>query len=188
MTSSVLLGTVGRRLHESLRFSHLTSFEACVIDPCPSVRESVESESAWERYFGGLVDRKNEPLFLGDSDGLALRRLAVVNRTRSDRWHHGNFAEWSVERWAVAMAGEAGEACDAVKKMFRIEDGIANLSEPDRQISERDDAVAHVLEELADTILYADLLAQRLGGSLEEAIVAKFNATSERYGFPERLP
>lgn len=42
--------------------------------------------------------------------------------------------------------------------------------------------------EIADTILYALLLADHYGIDVAEAVVEKFNLVSVRQGFPERLP
>ena len=39
-----------------------------------------------------------------------------------------------------------------------------------------------IADELADAIIYADLLATRLDVSLEDAIIRKFNEVSERMG------
>lgn len=110
-----------------------------------------------------------------------------ANVSRCNRWHKGGIEDWSVQDWAVAMAGEAGEVCNAIKKLRRIEDDIANISEPERQLSTRAEAVQKIGEEIADTFLYLNLLAARLGLSLPEQVVKKFNSVSERYGFPERL-
>jgi NTP pyrophosphatase (non-canonical NTP hydrolase) len=118
---------------------------------------------------------------------LTFREVSEINLRRCERWHQGNIAAWSVSDWAVAMAGEAGEACNAVKKLRRVEDEIASINDPERQISSRREAIGKIGEELADTFLYLDLLAQRLGIDLAAEIRAKFNRTSERYGFPERL-
>ena len=119
---------------------------------------------------------------------LTFHRLSQANLSRAKRWHKGGLDEWSVSDWAVAMAGEAGEACNAIKKLRRVEENIANLSESaDRQLSTRAEAIAAIGAELADTAIYLDLLAQRLGLNLAEEIIAKFNKVSERYEFPERL-
>ncbi|HUU24801.1 MAG TPA: MazG-like family protein [Methyloceanibacter sp.] len=121
------------------------------------------------------------------SADLTFRQVTEANVVRCDRWHDGGLNDWSVSRWALAMAGEAGEVCNAVKKLNRIEDGISSISDPDRQLSTRQESVAKIGEELADTFLYLNLLAARLGIDLQDEVIAKFNATSERYGFPERL-
>lgn len=120
--------------------------------------------------------------------GLTLEQFAEINAQRAKRWHDGDIARWSVSDWLMAMAGEAGEACNAGKKLRRIEESISNLSaEADRQLSTRDQALDKIAEELADTVIYCDLVAARIGRPLADAIRKKFNEVSERYGFPERL-
>lgn len=119
---------------------------------------------------------------------LTFRAVTEANVARCDRWHKGGLNDWSVADWAVAMAGECGEVCNAVKKLRRVEDDIANISDEGRLLATREEAIAKIGEELADTFLYLNLLAVRLNINLDEQIAAKFNATSERYGFPERLP
>lgn len=69
------------------------------------------------------------------------------------------------------MAGEAGEACNVVKKTFRG-DSIAK------------DALA---KELADIIIYADLLAKAANINLGEAIIDKFNEVSTKRGAVTKL-
>jgi len=125
---------------------------------------------------------------LGVMGKLTFEELAAKNLQRVGRWHNGDLHAWSVSDWGCAMAGEAGEACNAIKKLRRVEDNIANLSEPGPLLATRDAAIAAIGAELADTAIYLDLLAQRLGLDLADEIVKKFNLTSERYGFPERLP
>ena len=118
---------------------------------------------------------------------LTFERLAKINHQRCCRWHEGGPAGWSVVDWSNAAAGEMGETCNAVKKLRRVEGGLANISEPGRQLYERGDAVKQIGQEIADTIIYLDLLAQHLGLDTGELIREKFNATSKKYGFPERL-
>lgn len=118
---------------------------------------------------------------------LTFRDLADANKTRVQRWHPAGLAEWSPMEWACAAAGEMGEICNAVKKLKRIESGIANLNEPNRQLSDKPQALLQIGEEIADTVIYLDLLAQRLDIDIASFVRHKFNATSEKYGFPERL-
>lgn len=118
---------------------------------------------------------------------LTFAEVTEVNVTRCNRWHHGGINNWSPERWYTATSGELGEVGNALKKLFRVEDEIANINEPGREIDSRAAAVAKIGEEIADTFLYLNLLATRLGIDLPTEVVKKFNATSERYGFPERL-
>ena len=119
---------------------------------------------------------------------LTFKELADANGTRANRWHKNGLKDWSPMEWACAAAGEMGECCNAVKKLKRIEDEIANLSaDPSRQLSNRPEAILAIGEEIADTVIYLDLLAQRLGIDIASFLIHKFNETSERYGFPERL-
>ena len=90
------------------------------------------------------------------SGDLTFRQVTKANVARCDRWHDGGLNDWSVSDWAVAMAGEAGEVCNAVKKLRRVEDEISNISDPDRQLSTRQEAAGKIGEELADTFLYPE--------------------------------
>jgi len=120
---------------------------------------------------------------------LEFGRLSYINRERCSRWHPGFPSEedpavaWSGGDWANAMQGEAGEAGNVVKKLRRLE--TAKRGRPTEE--DAAELVAKLGAELADTIIYADLLATYYGVDLPAAIIAKFNATSVEYGFPERL-
>jgi NTP pyrophosphatase (non-canonical NTP hydrolase) len=113
----------------------------------------------------------------------AFAHVSRINLERCQHWHPGGLNEWSPADWAVAMAGEAGEICNAVKKLRRIETGARQTAGPQN----REEAVAAIAQEIGDTFLYLDLLAQRLGINLASAIAQTFNRVSEREDFPERL-
>lgn len=85
------------------------------------------------------------------------------------------------------MAGEAGEICNSVKKLRRLESEYQSKNEPGRQIDSKEQAIKEIGEEIADTLLYLDLLALRCGLNLEKEVINKFNKTSDKYGFPEKL-
>ncbi len=120
---------------------------------------------------------------------LTLAQLVAANLSRVKRWHPGGLSDWSALEWAGAMAGEAGEACNVAKKLKRVEDQIANINHEDgRSLTDRETACQQVGKEVADTIIYGILLASRVGVDIEQLIVEVFNAKSEEYGFPERLP
>ena len=115
-------------------------------------------------------------------DALTFARLAVQNRMRRERWHDGA-DDWTGSDWGNAMAGECGEACNLVKKLRRHETGAGigyNTPSVDALIS-------GLAEELADVVIYADLVAQHYGINLGGAVCYKFNAVSIAQGFPERL-
>lgn len=149
-------------------------------------------QQGFANYTGpDLVLAEEEPVTppaLTAIHALTLHNLQQVALARGNRWHGGSINQWSPADWAMAMMGEAGEACNALKKLRRAEEGIANVNEPGRQITERKQAIAHVGEELADTLLYLLALASRLDIDIAAAVVAKFNSVSVKYGFPERLP
>ena len=114
---------------------------------------------------------------------LSFRQLADVNRQRVERWHPGfPHDDWTGADWATAMAGEAGEACNVVKKLRRAAAQIPGANDPDVDV-----LTGQLGAELADTVIYLDLLAQHYGIDLGPVVIAKFNAVSVREGFPERL-
>lgn len=121
---------------------------------------------------------------------LTFRRLSETNGRRLTRWHPPTSTPWSLADWANAMQGEAGEAGNWIKKLRRYETYV--LNDPTGRTQQMLAAAAGL--EIADTVIYADLLAQELQRRypdalpLDELIVTKFNATSVREGFPERLP
>jgi len=120
---------------------------------------------------------------------LSIRRILEVSRTRTKRWHHADTVPWVGSDWSNAMAGEAGEACNVVKKLRRIETGTMGAHNGGE--TDWDALVLKLAEELSDTILYAVLVADHYGLSgedLENAVIAKFNLVSVESGFPERLP
>lgn len=96
-----------------------------------------------------------------------LRGLRELNAHRcSVSFGHG-VDGWSETDWACAVAGEAGELCNLIKKRRRGDDI----------------GMGAVADEIADVVIYLDLLAARLGIDLGDAIAAKFNAVSGRVGY-----
>lgn len=119
---------------------------------------------------------------------LTLKKLTDVNYKRCRKWHKSeDLSDWSISDWACAMAGEAGEVCNAVKKLNRLRDNLPSKNEPNRQISSYEEAKSKIGEEIADTVLYLNLLAIRLGLDFETEIINKFNSVSKKYGFSEKL-
>lgn len=121
---------------------------------------------------------------------LGLTHIQAVSITRSNRWHNGDYKEWSALEWAGAMCGEAGEAANAAKKLKRLEDKLVSLNsvEENRHYTNKEQAKNAIGKEVADTILYGVLLMARAGiTDVEEVIREVFNAKSIEYNFPERL-
>lgn len=112
-----------------------------------------------------------------------LNELREINVRRCAAAFHPVEA-WTPAEWAVAMAGECGEACNVVKKLRRLQDGTNTAKDPQT----REEAIALLKDELADLIIYADLLAARLEIDLGEAVRHKFNAVSDRMGCDIKFP
>lgn len=141
------------------------------------VPRCIEAGSAAEDPHNGTGDPVPAKL------DLTFGRLSEINGRRCQRWHPGfpNDA-WTGADWANAMQGEAGEAGNVVKKLRRAELNTQGALDPTVAVL-RD----QLGDEIADTVIYADLLAQYYGLDLAVCIARKFNAVSEREGFPERL-
>lgn len=94
---------------------------------------------------------------------LTFERLREANVRRCESVFH-KLEDWSPTDWATAMAGECGEACNLVKKMRRGE-----------YI-----ALSDLAAEIADLVIYADLLSARMGIDLGAAVISKFNLVSAK--------
>lgn len=114
---------------------------------------------------------------------LTFPEISEASESRSNKWIPGGIHGWTPERWSNALAGEAGEVCNAVKKLNRIEDGLTG----NNQGATAEEQIEKIGEEIADLILYAVPLALRLGIDIDAKVRDKFNSTSIKYGFPERL-
>ena len=119
------------------------------------------------------------------AEELTFAALRAVNTQRARRWHPGFPQEdgWTGADWSNAMCGEAGETANVVKKLRRAETNMKGALDPERPV-----LVNHLAEEIADTLIYLDLLAAFYGIDLGAAVAAKFNKVSKREGLPERLP
>jgi NTP pyrophosphatase (non-canonical NTP hydrolase) len=81
----------------------------------------------------------------------------------------------------MATFGELGEAANVGKKLNRVRDGIPGNDESVDQLR------AKLRAELADTLIYLDLLAQSEGIDLMEALIETFDAKSAKLGYPKKL-
>lgn len=104
------------------------------------------------------------------TDGVTFSTLRDANRNRQKEWPGNEQADTAFR--AIEVAGEAGEVAEAIKKFLRAERGIKGST------ATKDDVAA----EMGDLLVSLDLLADSLGIDLGEAVRAKFNATSEKYG------
>ncbi len=94
-------------------------------------------------------------------------RLTEVNCLRSEELFPV-CQGWRMGQWGNAIAGEVGELCNMIKKRER--DGEVAISGKD------------IGKELADIVIYADLIASKIGLNLGECIVHKFNEVSHDRG------
>lgn len=130
-----------------------------------------------------------------------LERLAIVSARRAEKWHGDSSIEsgsWTLSDWTMAMCGEVGEAseaylqlavtsaaghaADTAKKIRRVETGARNDGDPELEALKE-----KYLIELADVVMYAQLCAAKQGKDIGEYIVKKFNTTSDKFGFEEKL-
>lgn len=159
------------------------------------------------KVLDSLCEDLGQHITRGGRSDLTFAEVTRQNLSRCEKWHPGGIADWSPERWLTATGGEIGELGDvmlsfllynvavarfgevenAMKKLFRVEDGIANLNTGDRAITDYKVGAAKIGAEAADVFLYLNLAMCRLGIDLSAEVVRKFNETSEKYGFPERL-
>lgn len=104
-----------------------------------------------------------------------------LRRCEAKNGFNHSIGDWSLSDWLTATMGELGEAANIAKKLNRVRDGIPGNSETPEELR------AAFADELADTFIYLDLLAQSQGIVLEEAVVSKFNRTSEKIGYDIKL-
>lgn len=113
-------------------------------------------------------------------DGLTFNTLRRANRKRlplfkdakGRRCHaQDDGSDWSPAQWLQAVTGELGEYANLRKK---VERGDLTI----------DEAAPALADELADVVIYLDILASQLGIELGEAVMSKWNRTSERVGAP----
>ena len=110
---------------------------------------------------------------------LTFKELREANVERCVRWHPEGIKSWSPADWLTAVTGELGELASLIKMRNRERDGLpGNKFSPTKK---------QIADELADVLIYLDLLAEVLDVDLAAAAISKFNEVSERVGFPDRL-
>lgn len=107
---------------------------------------------------------------------LTFTDLAAANELRQQEWDPRK--QLTLLYFSNALAGEVGEACNVVKKLERDRLGLRGSHA----------TIAELAEELADVVIYAALLAARANIDLGQAVIDKFNATSDAVGMTARLP
>lgn len=105
-------------------------------------------------------------------------RAANVERQRD----FPGSSSWRLVHWSNALAGEVGEVCNLVKKVDRGDFGKVYVwgvlpGAADRPLS----------DEIADVLIYLDLLCLYARIDLADAVRQKFNRRSEEIGSAVRL-
>lgn len=141
----------------------------------PNFYDSVFLFSAAYLFFNVWEDWKilfkPRPAPLPVPDGVdVLQQLAIVSRQRCGLFGH-SFLEWSAADYATQVSGELGELCNLLKKQRRGDKFDRDGKTP----------IDNLLlgKEAADVVISLDLLCQRLGIDLRQAVVQKFNETSD---------
>lgn len=158
---------------------HRLELTAVVDDDYPAVR------SDYERALAAfmLAMHANGRVFIAEGPPVGasfLMALRAANLSRVVRFGHGDIKAphgWGPMQWGCALAGEVGELCNFLKKYER-----QMPSDPTP-----DELFADISKEIADVFIYLDLLASTFDLDLARIISSKFNATSKKFGFPERL-
>lgn len=110
---------------------------------------------------------------------VTFRAFSKLNLARNEQDLNLKLSDWSLSDWAVAMAGEAGEVCNVVKKLNHCRNGLGDLNGGVTEAELKADLAA----EIGDTYTYLDLLAQSAGFAIyEDCILPKFNKVSKRVG------
>lgn len=121
-----------------------------------------------------MMPTKNEMTFSSFSK-------ANLDRCTSPEGFNHRLQNWTLSDWMTATVGELGEAANIAKKINRDRDGIKGNKESAEELR------AALADELADTYIYLDLLAQSAGIRLEDAIRRKFNQKSSQIGYSQKL-
>jgi len=98
-----------------------------------------------------------------------LERLQMKNRQRAE--YLGKIEDWSPSEWATAVSGEVGELCNEITHQLRGD------TVPKENFE----------NEAADIVIYLDLLCQRMDIDLPNAIIKKFNKTSDKKSIDIKL-
>lgn len=106
---------------------------------------------------------------------LSFADLADANRARQIEWDPANSLTLAFR--GNEMAGEVGEACNIIKKLERERLGLPG----GRATSEA------LAEELADVIICTSLIATSEGIDLAQAVIDKFNKSSDKLGLRTKL-
>lgn len=100
-----------------------------------------------------------------------IQRLPTFKNRKGEFCHNADGSDWSPAQWLQALLGELGEYANFRKKFER-----GDISEEEFKVEAG--------KELADVVVYLDILCFRLDIDLGDVIFKKFNEISNRVGSP----
>ena len=104
-----------------------------------------------------------------------LKRLPLFKRADGKPAHMKvDGSDWSPAQWIQAIVGELGEYANLRKKVERGDFSLAKVKKK-------------LASELADVVIYLDLLAAQLDIDLGDAVMETWNAKAEQLGIPMYL-
>lgn len=118
-----------------------------------------------------------------ESQVVSFDQLREANVLRCEEVFHA-LTEWSLSDWATAATGELGEAANLIKKIRRRDFKLTDVVGKGRGMITIHEWLGN---ELADVVIYVDLLAARAGINLGKAVRRKFNEVSTRTKSSYRL-
>ena len=122
---------------------------------------------------------------IGQSIGRLLRTLPAVSFVAGCDIHADHAGAAYFDACAVVPRADAADYPETIAAF--VQTHAIDLVVPTSEAETRAQLLAQLGEELADVITDLFLLASAAGIDLEAQARAKFNAVSERHGFPQRL-
>lgn len=110
----------------------------------------------------------------------SLRKANVARCTGKDGFDHA-LDNWSLLEWAGAMCGESGEAANVAKKIKRIVGNTRGNQGQDNDLQYLKEKLA---KEVADVVIYGDLILADLGVSLQQIVTEVFDTKSVELDCP----
>lgn len=136
------------------------------------------SETSWDEV-AAEQERVLSHRSVAHMHELTFNDFSDMNKARCEhiRGFNHKLNSWSTSDWMTATMGELGEAANVIKKLNRVRDGIPGNSETEAELKSK------LAEEIADSFIYLDLLAQSCGMRMEQIIRNKFHRTSLKIGY-----
>lgn len=122
------------------------------------------------------------------TDGLTFNTLRQGNRLRLPEFKNERGAlahekpdgsDWKLSAWSNAVGGELGEMAEALIAFGHVANRIKKIERGDMLLEQVRSALA---DEIADIVIYLDLLAYRAEIDLGQATMAKWNRKSREIG------